>query len=69
MPNNFTPNWKRIGLKSMEEGIAYVIKYLFKERKRLLGKSFGSAVFSIGNQMVMIERNKLTYGDHIWRSK
>lgn len=56
MQSNFIPEWKRNGFKSKEDAIKGVLKYLVKNRKKLVGKSLtGTAEFQIGGKTVIID--------------
>lgn len=38
--STFTPNWKRLGLKSKEEGMKHVMDYLKKQHARISAMGF-----------------------------
>jgi len=45
----FTPNWKRLGLKSQKEGIKHVLNFLKREEKHLADRGYGRAEIKDGN--------------------
>ena len=53
------PNWKRLGLKSKEEGMMYVIKHLFKGKDSIIARGFSpEVVFTVGeNQFILKGKN------------
>ena len=47
---SFIPNWKRLGKKTREEGVAYILDYLKKCEKTILkGSLTNSATFMLGD--------------------
>ena len=53
------PNWKYLGLKSKEEGIAHVMNYLFKYKDAIIARGFSPEVrFTVGdNQFILKGKN------------
>ena len=57
--NMFTPNWKRLGLKNKEEGLAYVLDHLRKNSDKITSKSIDNeAVFILGDTLITIKGKK-----------
>lgn len=52
------PNWKRIGFKSQEEGIAHILTYLKKNEGSLAGSGFGEATIQYGNLTLMLKATR-----------
>lgn len=51
---SFIPNWQRQGFKSREEGMANVLKRLFKDKDRILKHSISKeAVFYLGDRKIL----------------
>ena len=51
----FTPNWKKLNLKSQADGINYVLAFLKKNEKHMANRGFGSTRIMDGNSNVLLE--------------
>lgn len=45
----FMPNWRKLGLKSKEEGLAHILSYLKQQEKHIAAVGFGQTVVKVGN--------------------
>ena|SRR3990167_1479582 len=67
---SFTPNWKRLGFKNQQEGMASVIKALIKGRHKILSKGLsGSTTFTLGGEVIILEINQVTINNRIYKLK
>lgn len=54
-PKTFTPNWKRLGLKSKEEGRQYVLAFLKKQEKIIANRGYGYTKILNGRLETILE--------------
>ena len=52
-------NWQKLGLKSMDEGIKYVLSFLKKNEKVIAERGFGDGSVSVGGQVMQLNGSKM----------
>ena len=55
MDENYVPRYKRMGLKSQDEGRQYVLAFLKKNEKLIANRGFGYATVKDGYGRVILE--------------
>ena len=51
----FIPNWQRMGLKSKQDGINYVLAFLKKYEKSIANRGYGYTKIMDGNFNTLLE--------------
>lgn len=64
------PNWKRLGLKSRQEGIAYVLNFLKQNEKGIIKRGIDTfTMITVGNYQFMLGKQSDELGLSKYKNK